>query len=93
MGTIPVTFLNKLLVLLLAGACLHFDMEARAQTAPGAGSGGSKASGSSSLDQLSASLQAIAGQVEPSVVQIFSSPLVLQVERAGRFLFVVFESE
>ncbi len=68
--------LNKILVLLLAGVCMHFDVEARAQTAPGVASGRGKTS--SSLEQLSASLQTIARHVEPSVVQIFSSTLAIE---------------
>ena len=72
--------LNKILVLLLAGICINFGAEARAQTAQGMASGRSKTS--SSLEQLSTSLQTIARQVEPSVVQIFSSTLSIESDSA-----------
>jgi serine protease Do len=80
MRNISVHLLNRILVLLLAGVCMRFDVEARAQTAPGVASGRGKTS--SSLEQLSASLQTIARQVEPSVVQIFSSTLAIESDSA-----------
>ncbi len=74
--------LNKLSVLLLVVVCIHFDVDARAQTAPRMASGRSTTSSTSSLEQLSASLQTIARQVEPSVVQIFSSTLSIENDNA-----------
>jgi serine protease Do len=82
MRTVAVNLLKKILVLLLAGVCIHFDLEARSQTVPGAVSGRVKLSSSSSLEQLSTSLQTIARQVEPSVVQIFSSSLAIESDSA-----------
>lgn len=74
--------LNKLSVLLLVVVCIHIDVDARAQTAPGMASGRRTTSSTSSLEQLSASLQTIARQVEPSVVQIFSSTLSIENDSA-----------
>ena len=74
--------LNKIPVLLLTSACIHLGVQARAQTSPSAASGRSKASSASSVEQLSASLQTIARQVEPSVVQIFSSTLSIESDSA-----------
>jgi serine protease Do len=77
-----VNLLNRFSVLLLAVVCMHFDVEAAAQTAHGLTSGRGKTSTASSLEQLSASLQTIARKVEPSVVQIFSSTLSIEGDNA-----------
>jgi serine protease Do len=77
-----VNLLNRFFLLLLAVVCMHFDVEAAAQTAHGLTSGRGKTSTTSSLEQLSASLQTIARQVEPSVVQIFSSTLSIEGDNA-----------
>lgn len=74
--------LNKIPVFLLTSACIHLGVQARAQTSPSAASGRSKTSSASSVEQLSASLQTISRQVEPSVVQIFSSALSIENDSA-----------
>ncbi len=74
--------LNKLSVLLLILVCIHFDVAARAQKNSEVASGPGKPSSASSVEQLSASLQTIARQVEPSVVQIFSSTLSIESDNA-----------
>jgi serine protease Do len=74
--------LNKILVLLLAGSSIHFGVEAHAQTSPRAASSRGKTSIPGSLEQLSTSLQTIARQVEPSIVQIFSSTLSIESDSA-----------
>jgi serine protease Do len=73
-----VNLLNKFSVLLLAVICIHFNLEVCAQKNSAVASGPGKLSSASSVEQLSTSLQTIARQVEPSVVQIFSSTLSIE---------------
>ena len=74
--------LNKFPVLLLAVVCAHFNLAAGAQKSSEVAPRPGKASGASSLEQLSSSLKTIARQVEPSVVQIFSSTLSIESDNA-----------
>jgi serine protease Do len=73
--------LNKFSVVLLGLVSVHFHLEARAQKGMVPRSGAISTNGS--LEQLSSSLQAISRQVEPSVVEIFSSALSLEMDNAG----------
>jgi serine protease Do len=82
MRRITVNLLNKFSALLLAVICIHFNLEACAQKNSAVPSGPGKISSATSVEQLSASLQTIARQVEPSVVQIFSSTLSIENDGA-----------
>jgi serine protease Do len=78
MRRIAVNLCTRFPILLLAIVCAQFNLAAGAQKNSAVVSGPGKVSSASSLEQLSSSLQTIARQVEPSVVQIFSSTLSIE---------------
>jgi len=82
MRRIAVILFTRFPVLLLAMVCAQFNLAAGAQKNSAVASGPGKVSSGSSLEQLSSSLQTIARQVEPSVVQIFSSTLSIESDSA-----------
>jgi serine protease Do len=73
---------KKSRVLLLALVCAHCSLAAEAQNKPAAAARPVRPSSASSLEEFSSSLQTIATQVEPAVVQIFTSSLSIESDSA-----------
>jgi len=70
-------FSRGVCVAVLVASCFQLDLAAsseRVQAPPGT----TKPSGAASLEQLSLSLQSVAKQVEPAVVQIFNSSFAIE---------------